>query len=506
MESTSKHVIVVGGGAAGCAAALEAAQAGMRVTLIDEHPQELSAMSLDAPYFYGARLPSVLSDQGLIAERVLGSNEPLMECLEAGVEVVYATAAWGSFRPGVNNTYQKTRQIGVADAERSWLLDYDYLVVAPGSRDLVLSFPGWNLPGVLGANGATALLSRYEALGGGKVVILGSSNLGLRTAKLALSKGVTVAAIVEVKAEVQGDKHLAEELRSAGVPFHLSTTVRRAIGDNEVTGIELVALNAFGQPVEGGVAEVPCDTICMAFSVLPNIEFASVTGCKIEFNRAVGGWVPVVSANMQTTLPNVFVVGDGAGLTDAMLLDSTEAKEQGRRAAKYIAANSTGEETMPTDTGARVALQGDAGNYPPTHWLDTFVRVQGLDVVVCQCEEVSRQELLNVSPPGYLKADNRVPCGGLKGLSEFGQSSQDLVKRLTRVGMGHCQGKRCRDQSAMLLAQAAGKGIEDITPGSYRCPVRPIPLKVIAERDETEEMRAGWLYWPAPPVDHESWK
>ncbi|MCR4471868.1 MULTISPECIES: FAD-dependent oxidoreductase [unclassified Burkholderia] len=503
METTSKRVIVIGGGTAGCAAALEAASAGMQVTLFDEHPQEVSAMSLDAPYFYGARLPSVLADQGLIAERVLGSNEPLMLCLEGGVDVITGTAVWGSFRPSRNNTYQKVNQIGVADAERSSLLDYDYLIVAPGTRDLILSFPGWNLPGVLGANGASALLSRYEALGGGKIVILGSGNLGLRTAQLALSKGVSVAAIVEVMPDVQGDPQLAENLKNAGVAFHLSTAVRRAIGETEVNGVELVRVDEMRQPIDGSAIEIPCDTICMAFGAIPNIEFASVTGCKTEFRRELGGWVPVVSANMQTSVPNVFVVGDGAGLTETMLLDQAEAEAQGRRAARYIAANVGSGDALPVDAERRIECQGTAANYPPTEWLDAFVRVQGLDVMVCQCEEVSRQELLNVSPPGYLKAQNRVPCGGLEGLSEIGQSSQDLVKRLTRVGMGHCQGKRCRDQSSMLLANAAGKALEEITPGSYRCPLRPIPLQIIADYDETEEMRAGWLYWPAPPSDHQ---
>jgi D-hydroxyproline dehydrogenase subunit alpha len=506
MESTSKHVVVIGGGAAGCAAAIEAAQAGMRVTLIDEHPQELTAMSLDAPYFYGARLPSVLSDQGLIAERVLGSNEPLMECLEAGVEVVTGTAVWGNFRPSANHTHQKSNQIAVADAERSWVLEYDYLIVASGSRDLVLSFPGWNLPGVLGANGATALLSRYEALGGSKVVVLGSTNLGLRTAKLALSKGVAVVGIVDVNAAIQGDAQLAEELKAAGVAFHLSTTVRRAIGDTEVKGIELVGLDPLGQPIEEHSTEVSCDTICMAFGVVPNIEFAAITGCKLEFKKTQGGWIPSVSRSMQTSVPNVFVVGDGAGLTDGMLLDSAEAESQGRRAAQFIAASVGEQEALPVDTEPAAAFDGDGCNFPPNDWLDAFVRTQGLDVVVCQCEEVSRQELLNVSPPGYLKAENRIPCGGLKGLSEIGQSSQDLVKRLTRVGMGHCQGKRCRDQSVMLLAQAAGKSMEAVTPGSFRCPVRPIPLQIIADYDESDEMRASWSYWPAPPVGPQSWK
>src|SRR5689334_16057474 len=146
-----EQLVVVGGGVAGCSAAIEAARLGLRVTLIDEHPQSLQSMSLDAPYFYGARLAAVLDDASVISERVLGANDLLMECLDAGVEILTGTCCWGSFVPGPNNVNLRNTQLGLADGERSWLIDYDHLILAPGSRDLVLSFPGWHLPGVLGA-------------------------------------------------------------------------------------------------------------------------------------------------------------------------------------------------------------------------------------------------------------------------------------------------------------------------------------------------------------------
>ena len=152
-----EQVVVVGGGVAGCSAALEAAKLGLRVTLIDEHPQSLQMMSLDTPYFYGARLAAVLSDVSVTGERVLGANDLLLECLEAGVEILTGTCSWGSFRPGPNNTNLKIPQLGVADGERSWLIEYEHLILATGARDLVLSFAGWHLPGVLGANGADSV-------------------------------------------------------------------------------------------------------------------------------------------------------------------------------------------------------------------------------------------------------------------------------------------------------------------------------------------------------------
>ena len=158
-----RKVVIVGAGPAGCAAALAAAELGLEVTLVDEHPQAPAAMSLDAPYFYGARLPAVLSNEAEIADRVLGANEALMECLEAGVDVIVGTSVWGVFQPGPNSRHLSGSEIGLADRERSWMLPFNHLVVAAGARDLVLSFPGWELPGVIGVMGASALLSRYAA-------------------------------------------------------------------------------------------------------------------------------------------------------------------------------------------------------------------------------------------------------------------------------------------------------------------------------------------------------
>src|SRR5579871_1764523 len=211
------NLVVIGAGVAGCSAALEAAKLGIKVTLIDEHPQSLQAISLDAPYFYGARLPAILEDAAAISERVLGANELLLECLEADVEILTGTCSWGSFVPGANITHLTHAQLGLADGERSWMIEYEHLILATGSRDLVLSFPGWQLPGVLGANGAAALISRYQVLPGSRMLILGSGNLALRTAKLALEKGLSVAGIVEAAPRIRGDAALAAELAAAGV-------------------------------------------------------------------------------------------------------------------------------------------------------------------------------------------------------------------------------------------------------------------------------------------------
>jgi hypothetical protein len=89
-------------------------------------------------------------------------------------------------------------------------------------------------------------------------------------------------------------------------------------------------------------------------------------------------------------------------------------------------------------------------------------------------------------------------CGGVNSLPPATRKSQDLLKRMTRAGMGHCQGKRCRDQVLMLLADATDTALGDLVPGSYRAPVRPLPLNILWPADETREMRRTWPIWLHP--------
>ena len=489
------QLVVIGAGVAGCSAALEAAKLGIKVTLIDEHPQSLQAISLDAPYFYGARLPAILEDTAAISERVLGANDLLLECLEADVEILTGTCSWGSFRPGANSTHFESAQLGLADGERSWVIEYENLILATGSRDLVLSFPGWQLPGVLGANGAAALMARYQVLPGSRMLILGSNNLALRTAKLALEKGIAVAGLVEAAPLIRGDAALAAELGAAGVPMLTGHTIERALGEQEVQAARLVAVDSDLAPVPASTQEIACDTICMAFGAVPNVELASLTGCRIAFDASHGGWVPALDENFRSSQPNVFVVGDGAGVSDLMHLDPALAAEQGRRAARAIAADAG---LCDAPAGAPAATGDDVMLEDARDWLRSLVAAGGMDVMVCQCEEVSRRALLDVAPPTYLGAGNMRSNGGIGALSPAGRGSQDLLKRMTRAGMGHCQGKRCRDQVLMLIAEATGRDLSQLVPGSYRAPVRPLPLSVLWAGEETDEMRRTWPIWLHP--------
>ncbi|MFQ5934544.1 MAG: FAD-dependent oxidoreductase, partial [Dehalococcoidia bacterium] len=131
------QLVVVGGGRAGASAAIEAAKAGLAVTLIDENPIDMFMTGLDIPLYFGQRMMPTVRDKGLMLQRVLSSNEMLSTAQEEGVEVLLGTYVWGSFRNQENSRQLQKPVLGLADGERSRLLEYDGLILATGARDLV---------------------------------------------------------------------------------------------------------------------------------------------------------------------------------------------------------------------------------------------------------------------------------------------------------------------------------------------------------------------------------
>lgn len=81
--------------------------------------------------------------------------------------------------------------------------------------------------------------------------------------------------------------------------------------------------------------------------------------------------------------------------------------------------------------------------------------------LVCRCEEVSEEEV------------RQAIADGAKTLRE--------IKMITRAGMGLCQGRTCGKIISRILAEETGKLLDAIKPASYRPPLRPIALGILAK-------------------------
>jgi thioredoxin reductase len=492
VASAHVPVMVIGAGAAGLSAALEIAQLGLAVMLVEEQPVAAATMSLDVPLFFGQRMAASHSNAHLM-QQILESDPRIAEAYELGIDVQLGVCAWAVFanpaapaNPGVDAAAPGLPLlVGLADEQRSWFVSCDRLIVAAGARDLCLGFPGWEKPGVLGVQGALQLIERYDAFTGSNLLVLGGGALGVRLAELAAAKGLTVAGVVDIDPAFLGTEQ-GRRFQELGVPVYAAHIIQEARGTTEVNSAVLAALDSAQRPVEGSQRTVACDSIVLAIGAVPNVELLDALNCQLEFVAARGGWVPRLDAHGATSVRSVYAVGDCAGL-------GSDAVEAGKRVARAAAASLEGRADVAEPPPP---VSEDSGVPRLRAWLRAQIRVSGFDVTMCQCEEVTRREIMELRAPRYVPSPGPSKCDRtLQALAADGPLNQDQVKRLTRAGMGPCQGRRCREQVQALLEQVAECAPGAVPLARYRPPVRPLPLSVLAADTEAAALRDHWVAW-----------
>ncbi len=494
----STDLLIVGAGPAGIAAALEAAGRAIRVTLLDENPVPLEIMSEDVPLHFGSRMGAAAGNTNAMLEAMLEARPELGDALEAGIDVKLGTAVWGLFPHGPASAWIDTHVAGLADAGRTWLLQFRQVIVAAGRRDMGLAFDGWQRPGVMGASAAWRLAVLYGALDARRAVLVGSDTDALNVAVDLMSRGVQIVAVIEQAGQIVGDAALAARLKASGARFLTRHVVRHAHGD--AYGVRSIAVTSIEAATpDAAPTTFDCDTVLLGIAALPAIELLEAAGCATAFDAARGGHVACVDAMQRTSLPFAYAAGDCAGVWPAKSRDEAIARDEGRRAA--LAALSTFDEA-PSPADVPPARQPEA----PTHdlarsrvdWVRASVVGAAGEPFVCQCEEVTAREILDVRPPRYLDwqpAGARHDTRGVAGLAQSGPPNPDAVKRLTRACMGPCQGRRCREQVAALLAIGSGCALPQIPLATFRAPVRPLALGQLAAVAEATATGAHWDSW-----------
>lgn len=469
-----RTIVVVGASELGCRFSLAARDAGHDVVLVDEHPQALRDMSFDAPYFYGAALPASLNNANAIAQTYLEAHPEIMECLERGVDVRLSTVLWGAFRNGPNSLHIGSPKAGLVTRDGNELVEHDALVIAAGVRDFVPSFSGWELAGVLGAKAGLALLEDYGAFEGKRVLVLGTSEIAVRLVRSLKARQIDVAGVVEPGDVVAAGPEAADWMAKARVPVHFGKVIKSANGKVAVESATIVSL------ADGKVEDIGCDSIAVAIATLPNIELPAAMGCEMAFDEKLASWLPTFSVHGETTCDGVFFLGPSSG---PEIIHGILARLAG--------------EARDTRQGSSIASKRDAGAYV-RQWVRALHATGGSQVIMCQCESVTRGDFCDLEPPKYLgqaMRERQAPTNHTDN-RQAPRINQDLTKRMTRVGMGHCQGKRCRDEAAFTLMQRFGVAASDLRPASYRFPLRPVDLGLIADNDETDDIRLNWQMWP----------
>lgn len=490
--SEHTELLVIGAGPAGLAAAMEAARLGLQVVLVDENPVPAETMGEDIPLLFGQRMNAAVRNRTAMMEAVVASEPDIAAAFDLGIDVRLGTAAWGLYANGPGVGWMPGPVAGLSDGERSWLIGCERIIVATGRRDMGLAFPGWELPGVLGVTAAQRLLHSYMALDMRCAVLLGTTAEALVAALALLDAGIEIAAIIEQAAAPVGPEALLREVAARGVPILCRHVVREAAGDlNGVRSVRIAPIEADGRPVMGADQTLDCDAVVLGIGVVPVIELLDALGCRIVFSPEHGGHVPDVDAAQCSSVSHVYAAGDCAGVWPEKTMSPDIARAEGRRAAAAAAgvAEAAGMETAPGAMSAH-----DFAAYRLAWVRASVVEASGAPHV-CRCEEVTAREILEVRPPRYLGWSDRRNATDLRSRLGEGPPNPDHVKRLTRAGMGVCQGRRCREQVAALLALGAGVELAEIPLATYRAPVRPLPLRLLGQTREAADMAAHWDTW-----------
>lgn len=295
-------IAVVGAGPAGLSAAVTAARLGCRVTLVDDNDRPGGQLIKQTHKFFGEK-SHYCGTRGMDIARLLAEQ---LQGLP--VELRTRTSVVGLY-PG--------NLLGLADPGRFTRLRFRALIVATGAAENTLPFANNDLPGVYGAGAVQTLMNVYGIRPGRRVLMVGSGNIGIIVSYQLLQAGVEVAAVVEALPRVGGYHVHAAKLIRLGVPVLTSHTVIRAHGTDCVTGATICRVNRRFRPVRGSERRLRLDTICVAVGLTPLSELLWQAGCRMVYLPELGGHVAWHDEEMQTSVKDIFLAGDVAGIEEA---------------------------------------------------------------------------------------------------------------------------------------------------------------------------------------------
>ena len=459
---TSVDCVVVGGGPAGLGAARTAARAGVRVMLVDENAQ------LGGQYY--RQLPETFRrGEGAPAREADEGRRLVDEVRSLGVEIRLDTVVW---------TVLDARTLGLARGDESERVEAASIVLAPGAYDRPVPFPGWTLPGVVTAGGAQNLMKGYGVLPGRRVLIAGSGPLLLVVAHYLRQGGADVVAVAEASAMrglwryahrmlphlnfVQQGRRYWQELQQGGVPFLSGHVLRRALGTSAVTGAVVSPCGPDWTPAPGPERIFDVDAVVVGYGFLSSLELSRLAGCEHRYDADLGGFVPVRTREMESTVPGVFVVGDGAGvagsavaLVEGHLAGLAVARRAGRLGERdYAREGARGRGRLQHLAGFRRVMDELYRFGPGLYTLADEA------TIVCRCEEVRLREVLDALGEGATHVNE--------------------VKAWTRTGMGRCQGRMCGPTLAHVIARTAGRAPETVGVFTPRPPAKPVSVAALA--------------------------
>ncbi|MCU1750298.1 cyanide-forming glycine dehydrogenase subunit HcnB [Pseudomonas sp. 6D_7.1_Bac1] len=454
----SLHPVIVGGGPAGMAAAIELAEHGVHCTLLEE-ASRLGGVVYRGPLRDGVQLDYLGPRYAEDLARLHGDFQD--RC--ALIDVCLNTRVIGA---------QGTRALVMLDAdEHVQEITYPQLLLAAGCHERSVPFPGWTLPGVILLGGLQLQIKSGVVKPQSPVVIAGTGPLLPLVACQLHASGVKVAGVFEACAFGKIAKEslallnkpqlfldglsMLAYLKLHRIPMRYGWGVVEAQGEGELRSVTVAPYSSSWQPDLSRAEQVAAQTLAVGYGFIPRTQLSQQMGLEHGFSD--DGYLRA-TANIwqQSSEPHIHLAGDMGGIRggEAAMLS-------GRIAALSILVQ---RDVLSTELALHlrngylaklksiVRFRAAVDRYTERGAGQTAL--PAADTVICRCEKATRADI------------DRALSQGVQDMAS--------LKMRTRVSMGDCQGRMCVGYCSDRLREATGR--PDVGWLRPRFPIDPIPF------------------------------
>lgn len=319
----SYDIVVIGGGPAGLAAAVEAGKCGGVSVLVIERDRELGGILQQCIHNgFGLHIFKEELTGPEYAERFI------KELNELNIEYKLNTMV-------IDITSDKVIT-AVNPKDGLIKIKAKAVVLAMGCRERTrgaLNIPGMRPAGIFTAGTSQRFVNMEGYMVGKNIVILGSGDVGLIMARRLTLEGAKVQLVAEVLPYPGGlTRNIVQCLEDYDIPLLLSHTVVEICGKERVEGVVIAKVDENRKPVLGTEKYYPCDTLLLSVGLIPENELSQKAGIMLD--PVTGG--AVVNESMETSIEGIFACGNVLHVHDLVDYVTEESKNAGRNAVKYV--------------------------------------------------------------------------------------------------------------------------------------------------------------------------